>query len=335
MITAEDYRFHPCDPADESWTETTFQIFSVPEFAISGNIYVLARPNLGICHASIEIHQGLCLHPWQLHHNDAQMHLRAPADYSDYTLANGLTFKAHSEREHHWRYDALDGNCGLDLNYSAICEPTDARDPAQVPQAAGRKVAGYSGWDNGHLEGKGRVEGWLRLRDRIYDVDCVEGVNKSWGPRKDWGNKGGTWVHIDLGEGVRAFMILDIEFEGRDMVYGGFRYGYVLVNGERRPLMRGRMTAKRSYMLATSVEAWFEDDRGESWNVHGTTIAAGPWYNFNPSSCAYQVLIRWESEGRVGFGHIADFVGGGALSRHRADALYGGEAAEGSNRNGQ
>ena len=215
-------------------------------------------------------------------------------------------------------------NCALDFTYSAICVPTDARDPAQVPQAA-EKFSGYSGWNNGHLEGKGRVHGSLRLRDRHYAVDCIDGVNKSWGPRNDWGNKGGTWVHVDLGEGLRAFLILDIAFEGRDMVYGAFRYGYVLVDGERRPLMAGAMTARRAYMLATSAEVWFEDDRGQRWEARGTTVAAGPWYNFNPSRCAYQVLMRWEADGREGYGHIADFVGQGAVSRQRAEALYGGE----------
>ena len=169
------------------------------------------------------------------------------------------------------------------------------------------------------------MQGSLRLRDRHYAVDCIDGVNKSWGPRNDWGNKGGTWVHVDLGEGLRAFLILDIAFEGRDMVYGAFRYGYVLVDGERRPLMAGALTARRAYMLATSAEVWFEDDRGTRWSARGTTVAAGPWYNFNPSSCAYQVLMRWEADGQVGYGHIADFVGQGAVSRHRAEALYGGE----------
>lgn len=322
MITAEDYKFHDRDPADDTWTETIFQIFSVPEFGISGNLYCVARPNLGVCHSSIEIHQGMCFHPWQLHHNDAQMHLRCPEDYSDFTLANGLSFKAHSEREHDWRYESRDGICSLELHYSAICEPTDARDPAQVPQAAGSHVQGYSGWNNGHLEGKGRVTGTLRLRDKTYQVDCIEGVNKSWGPRNDWGNKGATWIHVDLGEDVRAFLILDIDFQGRDMVYGGLRYGYVLVNGERRPLMSAQMDAKRTDMLVTSANVRFVDDRGEEYFARGKSIAAGPWYNFNPSSCGYQVLLRWESGSRAGYGHIADFVGQYALSLNMADALY-------------
>lgn len=321
MITAADYKFHERNPADLTWTETVFQIFSVPEVGISGNMYVVARPNLGVCHSSIEIHQGICLHPWQVHHNDSQMHLPCPEDYSDFTLGNGLTFKAHSEREHEWRYQSLDGVCAFELKYAAICEPTDARDPAQVPQATS-KMDGYSGWNNGHLEGKGRVTGWLRLRDKTYQVDCVEGVNKSWGPRNDWGNKGGTWVHVDLGEAVRAFMILDIAFENRTLVYPSFRYGYVLVDGERRPLMAAQLTTQRTDMLATSAQVRFEDDRGQVYTARGKTIAAGPWYNFNPSSAGYQVLMRWESGDRVGYGHVADFVGQYALSQGMTDDLY-------------
>ena len=48
MITADDYKFHERDLADDTWTETAFIIFSVPNVAISGNIYVLTRPNLGV-----------------------------------------------------------------------------------------------------------------------------------------------------------------------------------------------------------------------------------------------------------------------------------------------
>jgi len=323
MITADDYRFHERDASDDTWTETVFQIFSVPEYGISGNIYVLTRPNLGICHSSIEIHQGICLHPWQVHHNDSQMHLRCPDDFSDFTLANGLTFKAHSEREHEWHYESRDGVCTLDLTYSAICEPTDARDPAQVPQASASKVEGYGGWNNGHLEGKGRVRGKLRLRDKTFEIDCVEGVNKSWGPRNDWGNQGASWIHVDLGDGLSAFMIMGLSIEERKVRYGPLKYGYVLVGGERRPLLQAEMTATRTDMLVTSAKVSFEDDRGERYHAIGQTVAAGPWYNFNPSSAGYQCLMRWTSGDRVGHSHIADFVGQYYLSLNMADDLYG------------
>lgn len=322
MITADDYKFHARDPADDSWTETLFLIFSVPECAISGNLYVVTRPNLGVCHSSIEIHQGMCFHPWQLHHNDAQMHLRCPEHFDDFTLANGLTFKARSEREMDYRYESRDGACSLELSYSAICDPLDPRDPAQVAATTATVVEGYDGWNNGHLEGKGRVKGWLRLRDKTYQVDCIEGVNKSWGPRNDWGNKGACWVHVELGEGLGAFFVVGLAFANKEIAYGPFKYGYIVADGERRPLVSAELTAKRSDMLVTSANARFEDSLGNRYEARGTTIAAGPWYNFNPASAGYQTLMRWESGDRVGYSHIADFTGFSYLSASMADELY-------------
>jgi hypothetical protein len=75
-------------------------------------------------------------------------------------------------------------------------------------------------------------------------------------------------------------------------------------------------------MLVTCADARFADDRGEVYAALGMTIAAGPWYNFNPSSCGYQVLLRWEGKHGAGHGHIADFVGMYALSQAMADELY-------------
>ncbi len=193
MITAHDVKFHPRDPADPSWTETLFVIFSSPQEAISGNLYILARPNLNICHSSIEIHRGMCFHPWQIHHNDAQMHLRCPEKFEDFTLENGLSFRAHDERDSEFSYRSLDGKCQLDLAFRAACDPFDPHDPAQAPSLGSGKVEGYDGWNNGHMESKGHVTGELTLRGRRYAIDCLDGMDKSWGPRKDWGNKGASW----------------------------------------------------------------------------------------------------------------------------------------------
>lgn len=319
MITAQDFAFHPRDPADIQWTETLFLIFSVPEAGISGNLYNLARPNLGVCHSSIEIHKGLSLHPWQIEHNDAQMHLPCPERFDDFTLANGLSFQAHSARDCAFQYHSLDGNCALDITYNAVCDPFDPHDPAENPLIASSKLAGYDGWNTGHMESKGRVTGTLSLHGREYRVDCTEGMNKSWGPRKDWGSKGGTWVHVNLGPDLGAFLVLGLEFENKEVVYGPFKFGYVVVDGERRPLVRAEMRAQRFNMLVTRAVVEFEDDRGNCWNAVGTTVAAAPWYNFNPSSAAFQTLMRWESGSRVGHSHIADFAGLAHLSRGMAD----------------
>jgi len=318
MISFDDFKYHPCDPDDDSWTETLFMIFSVPEAGVSGNLYVLSRPNLGICHSSIEIHRGICLEPWKIHHNDTQMHLRAPADFSDFTLANGLRFKAENARDCRFEYEALDGNCALALDYRAVCDPFDPHDRNENPLAAS-KVEGYDGWNNGHMDSKGHITGSLRLRGHDYEVNCIDGMDKSWGPRLDWGNQGATWIQIDLGEGLGAFLVLGLAFENKEVVYGPFKFGFLAIDGERRPIVKATMRAQRTNMLVMRAVIDFEDNQGNSYEVTGTTIAAAPWYNFNPSSAAFQTLMRWECGGRVGYSHIADFAGLGYLSQGLAD----------------
>lgn len=319
MITADDFKFHPNDGQDLTWTETMFTIFSVPEAGISGNLYVLTRPNLGVCHSSIEIHRGFCMQPWQIHHNDSQMHLKCPEDFSDFELANGLRFKAHNEREFEYRYRSHEGECALDLAFSAVCDPFDPHDPAQNPLIGTAKVSGYEGWNTGHMEGKGRVTGSLTLRGRDYRVDCVDGMDKSWGPRRDWGSRGASWIHVNLGDDLGAFLVFGLSFENKEMVYGPFNYGFLAIDGERRPIVEATMVAQRYDMLVTRALATFKDDQGNDYEAHGTTIAAAPWYNFNPASVAYQTLMRWQSGSRVGHSHVADFAGLGFLSRGMAD----------------
>lgn len=320
MIRPSDFRFHPSDPQDITWTETLFIIFSVPEAGISGSIYTLARPNLGVCHSSIDVHRGFCLEPWKVHHNDAQMHLACPPDFSDFQLSNGLRFKAHDERRCQFDYTSLDGNCALEIEYEAVCDPFDMHDPTHNPLMITAPVADYHGWNNGHMESKGLITGSVRLGDKTYRVNCIDGMNKSWGVRRDWGNKGAAWVHIDLGEGLNAFMVLALRFENKEVVYGPLNFGFVVVDGERRPLVKATMRGERSSMLIMRADVTFEDDRGDSYQAVGTTIAAAPWYTFNPSSVAFQSLLRWESGSRVGYSHIGDFSGLGNLSQGMADA---------------
>ena len=319
MIRLEDFDFHDRDPKDRTWTETLFLIFSVPEEAISGSVYTVSRPNLDVCHSCIEIHRGFRFHPWQIDHCDAQMHLPCPKAYSDFRLENGLNFKATSTRDMRWFYAALDGNCEFDLTFRGLCEPIDTHDPADNPLAQTSKVSGYDGWNNGHLEGTGRTTGTLRLGDRTYQVDCVDGINKSWGPRRDWGNRGATWVHVSLGDDLNAFMVFGLDFEAKEVVYRPFHYGFIQSGDSRRPIVAAELRADRLDMLVTRAAIAFEDGEGGSYNATGTTIAGAPWYNFNPSSAGYQTLMRWEGEGRIGYSHIADFAGLGALAKGMAN----------------
>ena len=162
-------------------------------------------------------------------------------------------------------------------------------------------------------------DGELMLRGQKYQIDCVEGTNKSWGPRNDWVNKGATWVHIHLDDDFSAFFVLGLAFKNKEVVYGPFNYGYISSKGKRRPIVDAKMTAQRLDMLVTRATVELTDDQGKTYVAHGTTLSGAPWYSFNPASAGFQTLMRWECDGRTGHSHIADFCGMGFLTQGMAD----------------
>ena len=121
MIKPEDNDFHPRDPTDRTWTETTFLPFGVPEEGIFGNAYVLARPNLGVCISSIIVTRGFCRQPYEIDFCDPQMHLPCPPKFSSYALENGLTVTAtNGVRDYHLTYENALGACSFDLSVRGL-----------------------------------------------------------------------------------------------------------------------------------------------------------------------------------------------------------------------
>jgi hypothetical protein len=177
------------------------------------------------------------------------------------------------------------------------------------------KISGYGGWNNGHMEGTGHTTGELTLCGKTYRVDCLDGMNKSWGPRNDWGNKGATWIHVSLGLDFSAFFVFELEFEGKEAVYRPFRYGYIAERDKARQIVSASVKAQRSDLCVTRAVIQFTDDQGKSYEAVGTTIAGSPWYQFNPASVGFQVLMRFECDGRTGYSHIADFAGLNFISK--------------------
>lgn len=78
MITERDMEFHNSGSEEFDFAETMFLIFSIPEEKISGNAYLLCRPNAGVCLSSVYIHQGICKDAWQVDYADSPMHLQCP-----------------------------------------------------------------------------------------------------------------------------------------------------------------------------------------------------------------------------------------------------------------
>lgn len=322
MIEAHDCDFHHRDLDDWTWTETTALIFSVPEAGILGNAYVLARPNLGVALSSVCLVQGICRDASEIDFNDCQVHLPCPTSFTDFSLPNGLSVKvSNAPRDYHFRYEHVLGNCSFDLRFEALHHPFDMHDPAenallsQADSVATLDERG-DGWATGHFEVKGHITGELELRGKRYQVDCYEGMDHSWGPRRDVGTWAVSWISVNFGPELSMHLAVDMDIERGQVRYRDLRFGFVTENGQTRSLVLAEVEATRVDMLTVSNRIKVRDDRGQEWEFFGSAVAAHPWHAFNPRDVAYQSLHRYEYNGRVGYGEMADIFGLDYLSEH-------------------
>src|ERR1700683_2154531 len=114
MITPADADFHPRDPSILDWTETMFTSFAVPEANILGNVYVLTRPNLGVCTSSVMVQQGLLRQPWALAFSDRQVPTPCPKSFTSFALQSGLSVEVTKPLlGYHIEYAASSGACSF------------------------------------------------------------------------------------------------------------------------------------------------------------------------------------------------------------------------------
>ena len=110
-----------------------------------------------------------------------------------FTLANGLSVKgSNGARDYRFRYDGRDGLCRFDLVFTGLMDPFDPLDPQQNTMLArfGGDAEAATGagdaWTKGHYDLVGRIEGELELHGHRFTVSCVDGLDRSWGPRAEW-----------------------------------------------------------------------------------------------------------------------------------------------------
>ena len=119
----EDRRFHP-PSGDHYWTETGWWAFWVPERGLSGSVYTLFRPNLGVVASGVHVWGGGTTSPWDAPYSRTWWHLPLPsdADPTDYELANGLRLeRLEAFKAYRFTYD--DVGLSLDLTVTGLAEP--------------------------------------------------------------------------------------------------------------------------------------------------------------------------------------------------------------------
>jgi len=326
VISARDSEFHPSDPANWRWTETTPLIFSIPEAGILGNVYVAARPTLGTALSSVAVGQGFCRQPYEMDFTDSQMHLPCPESFTKYTLANGLSVEVTKPpTEYRFSYEyQLGDSCSFDLEFRALHEPFDATDPAHNPmldREAGQAVDERLGdeWGNpsadgdhasGHYEMMGHVTGELRLRGKRYAVDCYDVMDHSFGTRTETSKRAVSFISAVFGEDYGIHLAVPMDVRDGETAYDGFRLGYVMEDSELFGVVDADIVASSGTdMLPMNSHIRATDVRGKEHEIFGAAIAGHPWYSFNPSHVCFQSLMRWHHRSRVGYGEKGDIFG--------------------------
>lgn len=315
MITAADADYHPSDAQIKNWAETIVLVFSVPEAGILGNAYVLSRPNVGAAISAVVVHSGFCTEAHEIDFTDPQVHVPAPETFSDFTLPTGLSLQAtNAPRDFDVQYEHALGSCRLDLAFRGLHDPFDVHDPTQNPLVAadhqGPLDTGLGDvWSNGHYDMIGHVTGTLQLRGVEYEVDCYDGMDRSWGPRAEVGDRGAAWIHVTLGPDFGMHLGMSLEIRDGEVVYEALKFGYVVEDGQLFGITEAAVEASRVDMVAVSNHITATDVRGTKHEFFGTAVGGAPWYSFSPAYASFQSLFRYQLGDRVGHAEATDVCG--------------------------
>jgi hypothetical protein len=318
MITRTDMDYHldkmraSTDEASRYlWAETLYIPFAIPEQRLFGSIYTLARPGIGVTLSEIKIFRGMGRTRFDAAYSDNRQQLPAPKEFSRFTLVNGVSIDLNAGPERYLaRYEGFD-DTRVEVQFDALMPAYDIHDPTMDPKArnSADEQAAHSGFGasyGGHYDQTGRVTGTLKLRGEVFDIDYVDCMDRSWGPRPEAGCPDMCWMHAIFGEDYAVHAIWQLNPTASADKQYSFAHGYVLENGAVYGLTDASMVVDRHGMWGSAYVMQVTDIRGKQHCFHGAPMASGLWECF-PCVGVPNLLNRWvAADGRIGYGELQD-----------------------------
>jgi hypothetical protein len=306
MITADDLEFHHDANSDYTWAETYFIPISVPEANLFAFAYICTRPVVGAMTSCIRITGAVSETEWEVLYDDNQEHLPCPDRFSLIDAPNGLRIEAvKPPRDYRIDYSGYDGT-EIHVDWNGIMDPWDIHDPQLNPLAGATEEEQYaassmgSGY-KGHFDMHGRVTGEIMVRGKTYQVDSIDRMNHSWGPRPtlDIPSMNALWGSFGERFAFRLHCHLDLDKPtGADQ---RLAHGYVLDDGDVLAVTDLKMTTTRVGIVPVTMDLEIAVADGRSWTVHGQPINGAPWRSYL-TTVTWLGLYRWLHEGEVGYG---------------------------------
>lgn len=309
MIRPDQIDYQNTPDADYTWVETYLIPVVIPEEHIYALVYVCARPVLGVMSNQVTI--SGCLSDNRsdlLHYNDNQ-HLPAPEKFTDLSSPFGLSIKAvNPPRDFRIDYVGHD-DTEIHVDWKGLMDPFDIHDPNHSPQAHSVEdmhadIDATQKHAAGHFDLTGRCTGTLKVRGRTFNVDSIERMDHSWGPRNPMIIKNMYIVSATFGDDLAFHMICpwNPEKSGADAFQ--LTHGYVLDKGEVYGLTsEATITSQHSGLICTGLQMQVRDTRGKVFDLEATADVGAPWMPY-PSAITFNSMMRWSYAGRPGYGVV-------------------------------
>jgi len=310
MKPQDEYLHAPPPSARYDYTETNMFGFNIPHAGIDCLIYFWHHAVLKTTTGGIMCWQGTKTHAMECECFDYRNYMPLPADTMDATYPCGVSVKMEKPMEaFHVTYhnDALDNH--LDLDLTAVMPP----------------ACRYNG---GHLTQAMKTTGELILRGKRYPIDGFHSRDHSWGEHRTEQLQDIPPLSWLVGVVDETFAFHCLAFDSRrrhpewNGLYAGIDdttnvlWGYVRDRGETVGVVAAEQFTHRGANGVTPVgiELLLTASNGKRYAIRGTTAAMtplNPWPNMN---CHF-VLMKWEHDGRVGWGDVQEVMYGEAFRR--------------------
>lgn len=321
MITARDLEYHAPPDADHRWAETYFLPIPVPDEHLLVVVYVVVRPTVGVMVNDVVAYGALVDNRAELLYADVQQHLPAPERFSDIDSPSGLRVEAvdppRGYRIDYVGYDETE----IHVDWTGIMDPFDIHDPDHSPKAAATVEEKHAGsglgkaW-SGHFDMTGRVTGTVTVRGEEFQVDAIERMDHSWGPRDEIDIPAMDSISAHFGEELAMHVISHLDLDapiGSDQTLA---HGYVIEDGEVYGVVELEMRTSRAGIIIASMDMKVTDVRGKVFDFHAVADVGGPWIAYT-SHLTWNSMMRWALGDRVGHGVVNENIPLAAATKRR------------------
>jgi hypothetical protein len=306
---SDDHCHTPGDTRD--WCETVWFSFMVPERGIGGWLYAQMRPNLGTLSGGAFVWAPGGLAPWEQPYYGYQFFEPLPEnlDLTNVTFRNGVSVKCLAPgMSYDLGYRFRDSEEFVaDLHFEGITPP--------VPHVRGAPpfVGGSS-----HYDQHGHVTGTIQLLGETIPVDCISIRDRSWGRRPE---------HIGRGKGRLSYAVGSVSADESFLVFctpvgddplterEQLSSGYLLRDGVFSRLAKAERLNECDPQTGAVATIRIEavDELGRKLGLVGTAVSGIALPN---SHLCVAATIRWDVNGRIGYGEDQDVWPFGLFADH-------------------